>query len=65
MSLGKQILTRRERQGISQTQFAAEVGISQAMQSCIEKNISKPSPEILKETARLLNCTVDDLLADD
>ena len=64
MSLGDRIREKREKRGISQTRLAAEVGITQAMQSRIEKDDKRPSIGVLRDTADFLNCTVDELLAE-
>lgn len=64
MSLGERIREEREKRGVSQTRLAAEVGITQAMQSRIEKDDKRPSIGVLRDIACYLNCTIDDLFKD-
>ena len=62
MSIGRNILRMREKQGMNQTQLAKEVGITQSAICQIEKGIRNPSLQVGSEIARALGCSVEDLL---
>lgn len=62
MSVGANIRDRREALGLTQAYVAQQAGISQAMLCQIERETKNPSLQVGREIARLLSCTVDDLL---
>ena len=65
MNVGEQIRTIRESKGISQSWLAKNAGISQPALCQIERGTKNPSLQIGAELARLLDCTVEDLLAEE
>lgn len=65
MNVGKQIRTIRESKGISQSELAENAGISQPALCQIERGTKNPSLQIGAEIARLLECTVEELLTDE
>ena len=65
MNVGKQIRTIRESKGISQSELAKNAGISQPALCQIECGTKNPSLQIGAEIARLLECTVEELLTDE
>lgn len=65
MNVGKQIRTIRESKGISQSELAKNAGISQPALCQIERGTKNPSLQIGGEIARLLECTVEELLTDE
>lgn len=48
--------------GISSIQLATAVGVSQAMMSYILNGLREPNVATLARMAKMLECTVDDLL---
>ncbi len=62
MSIGRNILRMREKQGMNQTQLAKEVGVTQSAICQIEKGIRNPSLQVGSEIARALGCSMEDLL---
>ncbi len=62
MSVGENIRVRRQTLGLSQTELATAVGIRQPMIAQIERNTKNPSLQIGKEIARVLQCSMDDLV---
>lgn len=64
MSVGENIRRIRTNKGITQAYLAEHVGISQSMLCQIERGTKNPSLQIGTEIARLLECTVEDLLTE-
>lgn len=62
MSIGKNIRNRREEFGLDQSELAERVGVSQTMISHIEKDRKNPSIGLLADIAKVLNCTMDELV---
>jgi Predicted transcriptional regulators len=56
----------RLRAGLTQAELAEKMGYErQSTASMWETGDSMPNPRLLPEIAKLYNCTVDELLADD
>ena len=55
----------RENKGLTQTEAAEILHVSQSTVSMWETGCNLPRVEKLKEISRLYGCTVDDLLRDD
>lgn len=62
MSVGENIRRIRKEHGITQAAVAAEVGIAQASLCQIERETKNPSLQVGAAIARVLGCTVEDLL---
>lgn len=60
----KQIKILREQKGLTQADLARGTGISQVSICRYESGEREPSISILRRIARFLECSVDDLLAD-
>lgn len=59
------IYSARKKAGLTQMQVANALGITDAAVNQWEKGKTFPKTELLPKLAKLLNCTVDELLADD
>lgn len=55
------IKSLRERQGLSQGELAARMGVDKAAVCRWESGKASPRTERLPELARILDCTIDDL----
>ena len=55
----------RERSGITQVQIAAALNIDQSTVSLWESGKTHPRAKLLPKLAKMLGCTVDELLAPD
>ncbi len=64
MSIGTNIRSRREAEGLDQTEFAERVHVTQVMISYIENGRKAPSVPLLADIAKALHCTMDELAAD-
>ena len=62
MNVGLAIKSRREKLGLSQVYVSEAVGISQAMLCQIERGTKNPSLQVSAEIAKLLRCSLEDLL---
>lgn len=60
--LPKRISQRRKMQGLTQSQLAERVGITQAFLAEIEKGRKRPSLEVLEKLCDALGCSADYLL---
>ncbi len=60
--LPKRISQRRKMQGLTQSQLAERVGITQAFLAEIEKGRKRPSLEVLEKLCEALGCSADYLL---
>ena len=58
------IKTIREKRHISQNQLAIEMGLSQQAIAKWELNTSLPAADKLPKLAKILGCTIDELLRD-
>lgn len=54
----------RKKRGMTQTELAAVLGVSQANISMWESGEALPRTDKLPALARILNCTIDELFAD-
>lgn len=55
----------RKANGITQAELASVIGISQSAIAQWELNIAKPQMDKLPLLAKVLGCTIDDLLKED
>lgn len=55
----------REANGITQTQLASVIKVSQSAIAQWELNIAKPQADKLPLLAKVLGCTIDDLFKED
>ncbi len=55
------ILTKRKKIGITQSELARLLGVTQANISAWENGTALPSASKLPELAKALNCTIDEL----
>ena len=60
--LSKKLKAKRKLQGLSQTQLAQQVGITQAFLAEIESGRKRPSIEVLEKLCDALSCSADYLL---
>lgn len=64
MSIGDNIKRKREEYGIRQQELAKRVDLSGAAMSYFESNEKIPSVAVLKKIAKVLHCTLDELVND-
>lgn len=64
MNIGANVRDRREREGLDQCELAERVHVTQVMISYIERGRKMPSVPLLKDIAKALHCTMDELAAD-
>lgn len=64
MGVGSNIRRRREEKEMTQQELARQVGITQAMLCWIERGTRNPSLRVGNEIAKVLQCRVEDLLAE-
>lgn len=64
MGVGSNIRRRREEKEMTQRELARQVGITQAMLCWIERGTRNPSLQVGNEIAKVLQCRVEDLLAE-
>lgn len=62
MSVGENIRKHRNRKGMTQTQLAEAVLVSQPMILAYERGTKNPSLQVAFEISKALNCTLEDLL---
>lgn len=55
----------RERSGLSQQELAQALGVDQSAVCLWETGKTKPRAKLLPTLAKILGCSIDDLLADD
>ena len=55
----------REKSGLSQQELATALGVDQSTVCLWETGKTKPRAKLLPAIAKILGCTIDDLLADD
>lgn len=55
----------RESRGLSQQDLAQALGVDQSTVCLWETGKTKPRAKLLPKVARLLDCTIDELLADE
>ena len=60
--IGFKIRNRRILEGLTQVDFAARLGSTQANLSRIENSFDGPKCRIIIKIAKALNCTIDELL---
>ncbi len=62
MSLSENIKNRRIKKSFTQQQFAEKVGVGRSMIAQIERGTKIPNMMLGKEIARVLECSMDDLV---
>lgn len=55
--------TAREKSGVTQRDLAAALGVDQSTVSLWETEKTRPRAKLLPQLAKILGCTVDELLA--
>lgn len=65
MSVGENIRSMREQAGLTQAYLAEKAGVTQAMLCQIERGTKNPSLQLGAEIARILNCRLENLLANE
>ncbi len=65
MTTGENIRRKREEKDILQSELAQLVGVSKTHIYCIEKGRRKASLETMVKIARILHCSVDELIGED
>ncbi len=65
MSVGENIRHTREQMGLTQVYVAEQAGVTQAMLCQIERGTKNPSLQLGAEIAKILNCSLESLLASD
>lgn len=55
----------REAVGMTQMELAEKMNVSQSTVGMWEIGVNKPRTDKLKQLAKILNCTVDDLLREE
>ena len=60
--MNKQIERLRKEKGITQESFAAQLGVTQGAVSQWENGTSRPTIDKLTKMAKILECSVDELL---
>ncbi len=63
MNIGTNIKVARKKKGITQTELAEKVGVTQTMINFIEKGIRMPSVNVLIAISKELDVSVDSLTA--
>ena len=62
MTVNENIKTMRERAGVSQAELSRKIDISQPFLCKIERGKRKPTLDMAIETAKVLGCTIDELV---
>ena len=62
MSVGENIKKMREKRNIKQVELAERTGVTQAMICQMERGTRNPSLQLGLEIAKVLGCTVDELV---
>ena len=61
----KKIQAHRERLGLTQTELAKKLGVSQPAIAYWENGVRTPNVYVLKKMAEIFGCPIDDLISDD
>ena len=59
---GDKIRQLREREGLTMKELAERVGVTEAMMSYIERNLRKPTIDVLTHIAKVFGTTIDELI---
>ena len=62
MAFSENVRQAREREGLSQEEFAEHIGVTQQMVSKYESGTKVPAVSTLVDIADVLNCSIDGLL---
>lgn len=62
MSIGENIRNLRLNKGLTQSELGEEINVHQSMIAQIERGTKIPTILLSREIAKILNCTIDDLL---
>lgn len=65
MSVGDNIRRIREKAGLTQVYVAKQVGVTSAMLCQIERGTKNPSLQVGAEIAKVLGCSIENLLISD
>ena len=64
MNIGMNIKNRREKLGITQKQMAENLSLTQSMIAQVERGTKIPNMILCLAIARMLGCTMEDLVED-
>lgn len=62
MNVAKNLKKYREKAGLTQTQLAAKINISQSMIAYIERGVKSPTIILAEELAKALEISLNDLI---
>ena len=62
VAFGARLAALRKRKGLTQVQFAEQLGVSQRMITYYENEARRPPTQLLPEIARVLGVAIDELL---
>ena len=62
MQIGKQLKIFRNKNKLSQLEFAARIGSTQQCVSSYERGVTEPSVELLLRIAKDFHCSIDEIL---
>ena len=62
MNIGENIKKLREKKNIKQAELAEKTGVTQGMICQIERGTKNPSLQVGVDIAKVLDCTVEELL---
>ena len=65
MNIGENIKKRRLKLSITQEELAKQVDITEGMLSQIERGVKVPSLRVSRDIAKILGCTIDELLEEE
>jgi len=65
MSVGENIKTKRTALGMTQENLASALGLGRSMIAQIERGSKVPNVMLGKEIARVLRCSMDDLVREE
>ena len=62
MNIGENIKNKRTERGMTQENFAVEIGVGRSMVAQIERGSKIPNMLLGREIAKVLGCTMDELV---
>ena len=58
----ERIIELREKKGLSQSELAEQIGVTRQAVNAYEKGTRQPSPAVIVNIAKVLDCTTDYIL---